>query len=210
MKKNNRGVFLSVLVIIVYFLSACSGTPATGQQLEDHTITPAGVDVLNANDANSNTGNQNDSASNSNDTQDDNSNSGSGNDNSGVGIEQEVSGVVEALTTESITINGVTYAFADFTEFKDVIALGDQVKLHVLVNADGTFTIREIEKSDATGVDDGNSNSNGLDDNSNNNGDDNNHSNDDNGSNNNGNDDSGSDDNGNDQGGGEDGGNGNG
>ena len=227
MKKIDPRLFFSIMVILAYLLSACSGVPAGAQQSQDNTGPSVSTELSNTNDANTNSGNENESnansnASSSNDDQSANSNSanGNGNDNSSGGIEQEVSGVVEALTTESITINGVTYVFADFTEFKHVIALGDLVKLHVIVNADGTFTIREIEKSDATSVDDGNSNDNGSDDNSNssnNNGDDNNNSNnndnsnDDGGGNGNGNDDNGGDDNGNDNGGGgDDGGNGNG
>jgi hypothetical protein len=61
--------------------------------------------------------------------------------------ESEVFGTVQAVTADTITVNGVAYSLANFTEFKDVIGVGDQVKLHVIVNADGTFTVREIEKS---------------------------------------------------------------
>ena len=79
--------------------------------------------------------------------------------------QNEIFGAVEALTTDTITINGVTYNLAQgFTEIKDIVAVGDQVKLHVIPNADGTFTVREIEKSAATTIDDHSSNSNGLDD----------------------------------------------
>ena len=216
MKKIDPKLFFSIMVILAYLLSACSGTPVGAPQSQDNTGPSVGTELSNANDANANSSNENESNT--------NSNASNSNDNSSGDIEQEVSGVVEAITTESITINGVTYVFADFTEFKDVIALGDLVKLHVIVNADGTFTIREIEKSDETGGDNGNSNSNDndSDDNSNssnNNDDDNNNSNsndngngnDDGGGNGNGNDDDGGDDNGNDNGGGgDDGGNGNG
>jgi hypothetical protein len=78
--------------------------------------------------------------------------------------QNEILGAVEALTTDTITVNGVTYNLANLTEIKDIVALGDQVKLHVILNADGTFTVREIEKSAATTVDDHSSNSNGSDD----------------------------------------------
>jgi hypothetical protein len=44
------------------------------------------------------------------------------------------------------------------TEIEDAIAVGDQVQLHGIVNADGTPTVREIEKSDDPGDDNGNSN----------------------------------------------------
>jgi len=77
----------------------------------------------------------------------------------------EIFGAVEAITTDAITINGVTYTLTQgFTEIKDILAIGDQVKLHVIPNADGTFTVREIEKSVATTVDDGSSNLNSSDD----------------------------------------------
>jgi len=260
MKKMNRSMFFSILVVLAYVLSACSGAQAvpssnnnqssqSGQVQEvvftgtvdsmgggEWTISGQAVSVdgttavdasivvgsnvkvearvdqagkvaanrielagaddtnanANANDANQNDSNANDNTSNSNDNQADNSNSansnddnsnGNSNDNSSTGSEQEVSGLVEAITTDSITINGVVYMLADFTEFKDLIAMGDQVKIHVIVNADGTFTIREIERTSSAGIGGDNSNSNGSDDNSNVN------------SNSNGNDDNGNDDN---------------
>lgn len=153
-------------------------------------IETSGPDDVNANDnaGNDNGTNANDDNTNANDNGNDNSNANS-NDTMGVG--QEAFGVVEALTADAITIDGVTYSFADFTEFKNVIAVGDQVKIHVIVNADGTFTIREIEQSTGAGIgddngnsNDNNSNLNGNDDNSN---DDDSH--DDNNSNSNSNDD---------------------
>lgn len=171
----------------------------------------------NANDANQNDSNANDNTSNSNDNQADNSNSansnddnsnGNSNDNSSTGSEQEVSGLVEAITTDSITINGVVYMLADFTEFKDLIAMGDQVKIHVIVNADGTFTIREIERTSSAGIGGDNSNSNGSDDNSNVSS--NSNGNDDNGNDDNSNDDNGNDDNSNDDNGNDDNSNSNG
>ena len=74
------------------------------------------------------------------------------------GDQLELRGVIEAMTNTSITINGVIYNFADFTEFKDSVSLGDMVKIHFVVNADGTFTIRGIELS--SGGEDDNSNNN--------------------------------------------------
>lgn len=74
----------------------------------------------------------------------------------------EVFGSVDAITADSVTVNGVTYRLTNFTEVKDVLTAGDQVKLHLIVNADGTVTVREIEKS-VTSFDD-NSNSGGSDD----------------------------------------------
>jgi hypothetical protein len=164
----------------------------------------------NSNDVSTNDGNLTDNAANSNDGPVGNSNSedsnanangnANGNDNTAGGPEQEVSGMVQAITTESITIDGVVYMISDFTEFKDLIVVGDTVKVHATASADGTFTVREIEKSSGVGDDDS-SNSNGSDDsddsneNANSNDDD-----DDDDENENGNDDGDDDDNENDSG----------
>jgi hypothetical protein len=239
MKKTRQYVFLSVFLIVAYLLNACSAAPAGTQPLSDDqnsSVTAVGSQfsgaddvndnsvVDNANETNTNDDNVNDDAANSNDDQNENSNAdddnGNGNenvndngdDNQGEDIndDQEVTGTVEAITADSITINGVTYMIADFTEFNDVISAGDQVKIHVIVNADGTFTISEIEITDETSMDDGNANANdnGNDDDqgvsSNDNG-----NNDDQGDDNQGDDNSGSDDGGGDDGG-DDGGNSNG
>lgn len=77
--------------------------------------------------------------------------------------EDEVFGIVEVITADTITVDGVTYNLADFTEFKDALTVGDQVKLHLIVNADGTVTVREVEKS-AAPFDDSSGSSGGLDD----------------------------------------------
>jgi hypothetical protein len=83
----------------------------------------------------------------------------------GTANQNEVFGTVQALTADTVTVNGVTYSLSNATEFKDAIGAGDQVKLHVIVNADGTLTIREIEKAAASFDDNSSSsNSNGSDD----------------------------------------------
>jgi len=195
MKKTRQSVFLSILCIVAYLLNACSGLPAGAQQLSDDQngpvtsvgAQPSGLDdvndnstVDNANETNTNDDNVNDNTVNSNDDQDENSNStdevDNGNDNDDdqgedVNDDQEVTGTVEAITADSITIDGVTYSITDLTEFNDVISVGDEVKIQVIVNTDGTFTISEIEITDETSVDDGNSNANvnGDDDNQGNN-----------------------------------------
>jgi acyl-CoA hydrolase len=239
MKGINRFKLLSIILVLSYLLSACSGTAAqpqsdtttgggkpqsrevsftgTVEAIDSGTITVSGqtvsmdaktlldsnikvgdivkveaqvsetgavlalkVESFSADDTSVDPGNSNDSSANTNtstDTNtnasvDDNSNS-SANDNansndSGAvsgGTEQEISGTVGAITANSITVNGVTYQFASNTEFKDAISAGDEVKLHVIVNADGSLTVREIEKSAGQTIGDDNSNSN--DDNSN-------------------------------------------
>jgi hypothetical protein len=83
----------------------------------------------------------------------------------GVGTNaSEIFGAVEALTTDTITINGVMYDLAGFTEFKNQIGVGDQVKVHLIANADGTFTVREIETSQASFDDKNNSSGSVSDD----------------------------------------------
>ena len=84
---------------------------------------------------------------------DSNANEENGNDPDADGNEVEVSGMVEAMTAETLTISGVTYMIADFTEFMNVIMVGDQVNIHTITNADSTFTISEIEISDSAGND---------------------------------------------------------
>ena len=141
------------------------------------------------------------------------------------GTELEVFGIVESMTETSITINGVTYNIvADLTQFNDVVSVGDQVRIFVIVNADGTFTIREIEISigndngnannNVNSNDNSNVNSNDANNNSNTNKNDNNNANSNDASNNdsntnddNGNDSNSSDDNSNDGNGNDDGGN---
>ena len=134
----------------------------------------------------------------------------------GGGTEVEIFGVVESMTETTVTVNGVTYNIVTgLTEFKDVISVGDQVKIHIIVNADGTFTIREIERS--TSDDNASANSNDDNGNDSNSNDDNGNeanSNDDNSNNANSNDDNGNDnndnnDNNDDSGGSGSGGNGN-
>jgi hypothetical protein len=86
---------------------------------------------------------------------------GNANDNGApTGVEQEIYGVVEALSDTSVTVNGVTYTIASFTEFKTIIAVGDQVKLHVIAASDGSLVVREIERTTRTGDDNSNTNSN--------------------------------------------------
>lgn len=138
-------------------------------------IESSGPDDTGANDnsANSNddNANSNDNTNSGNDNGNDNSNSNA-NSNESAGAEQEVYGVVGAMADGTITIDGVTYKLSTSTEFKDIISVGDQVKIHVVVNADGTLSIREIEKVMTGGDNDNgnsNSNDNGDDDHSNSN-----------------------------------------
>jgi uncharacterized protein DUF5666 len=182
--KNTTRFLQSVLTLSLILLSACSNVqpPSTGDDSNANgSISTPFVDdngnSSNSNDTNSDDANSNDTNSNGND---DNSNTAGDDPN-------EIFGIVEAITADSITVGGVTYQLAAITEFKDAVAVGDQVKIHIIVNADGTFTVREIEISDGlSGDDNGNdansNDDNGNDDNSNDdNGDDDNDNNDDSG-----------------------------
>ncbi|MCC6569231.1 MAG: hypothetical protein IT315_08340 [Anaerolineales bacterium] len=212
MFKINRFTLVSLLLVGAYLLSACSGAlpnsipQGDGTEVEvessnadDGNSNDDNGNDVNDNDDNSNDDNGNDVNDNGNDdnSNDDNSNSGNDNGDDDGDDDSEIVGVVEALTADSVTINGVTYLFADFTEFEDIITVGDQVEIHVIVNADGTFTIREIEKSgdlgdDNSNDDNGNDDDNSNDDNSNDDGGDDN-SNDDSGNSNDDDDDNGND-----------------
>lgn len=97
----------------------------------------------------------------------------------------EAVGIVEAITDTSITVNGQTFTFVPGVEIKGEILPGALVKLHFIVNVDGSLSVREIEFADPLlAGNDGNVN----DDNSN----------DDNSNDSNSNDDDGNDDNSND------------
>ena len=190
--KNTPRFLLFVLTMSVILLSACSGTPSSpagdDSNAKGSSATPVVLDD-NGNSSNSNDANSNDN----------NGSDGSSNDSA-----VEIIGVVEAITDDTVTIAGVTYQLASSTEFKDLVAVGDQVKIHFVVNADGTFTILEVEISSgldgANGNDNNSNDTNSNDDNSNdaNSNDDNGNansndanSNDDNGNDGNSNDDSG-------------------
>ncbi len=181
------------------------------QVAADGSLTVTGVDVpqasagdSNSNDVNTNDDNSNDANTNDNNSNDVNSNDNNSNDdnsNSSDSGGQEVYGVVESINGDQWTINGVVYTVADFSEIKDQIAVGDFVKIHVIVNADGTLTIREAERSspDAVNSNDDNSNDeNSNDDNSNDDNSNDDNSNDDDSNSNNNDDDSDSNSNSND------------
>lgn len=81
-----------------------------------------------------------------------------------VSSDKEVTGVVNALTDTTITIDGVEYQLSSLTEFNGTLAVGDTVKLHLVVNADGSLSVSEIEKT--TGTVSADNSNNGNDDNS--------------------------------------------
>jgi hypothetical protein len=83
-----------------------------------------------------------------------------GNANASPDDEQEIYGVVEALSSDSITVSGITYTIDVFTEFKTIVSVGDQVKLHVMAALDGSLVVREIERTFSGSNSGSNSNSN--------------------------------------------------
>ncbi|HXF85745.1 MAG TPA: DUF5666 domain-containing protein [Anaerolineales bacterium] len=70
--------------------------------------------------------------------------------------EREAFGVVDAITADSITIGGQTFSFLPDAEIKDQIAPGDFIKVHLVVTADGTLLVREVELFDRTRLDNDN------------------------------------------------------
>jgi len=73
----------------------------------------------------------------------------------------ELVGVITAMDATTVTIDGVVYNLATFSEVKGSLKVGDTVKLEFITNADGTLTVREIQISTATTNENGNENSNG-------------------------------------------------
>ena len=163
----------------------------------DDTATNANTNDAGANANTNDNTNATDDNANANDNGNANDNLNSNDNTNATGaMEQEVTGVVSAISAESVTVDGVVYSFASFTEIKDAISAGDTVKLHVVVNSDGSLTVREIEKLAGSSIGDDNSNndnSNVNDDHGNDNNSNDDHGDDDNNSNNN--DDHGDDDN---------------
>jgi len=75
----------------------------------------------------------------------------------------EVVGVVTAMDLTTITVDGVVYNIAAFSEIKGAINVGDTVKLEFITNADGTLRVREVKVSSGDINENGNSNENGND-----------------------------------------------
>jgi len=165
-------------------------TPSAADLANDNSNASNSNDATNVNANEDNSVNGNTNADNSNDANANDTNSNDANSGTGAGG-KEVFGTVDAITDTSITVGGQTYQFAPGAEIKGAIVAGDFVKIHLIVNADGTLAVREVGLSDPSqaGNDNGNDD-NGNDDNSNDDDDD-----DDNGNGDNSNDDDDDDDN---------------
>ena len=76
------------------------------------------------------------------------------------GTEIELVAVIDSVASDTWVIGGWALAITPQTEIKGAFAVGDAVKVHVLVGAGGTLVAREIEAAEVGDV-------GGLDDNSN-------------------------------------------
>ncbi|MBT4309436.1 MAG: hypothetical protein HOD49_03390, partial [Anaerolineae bacterium] len=203
MKRQILLVF-TALIVASMLLSACGAAPTSGGddgaesvnesvELDDNSNSDSDDDLgdnANDDDSNSNDDNDNDDDSNSNDddSNDDDSNSNDDNDNdsnsndshddsSSSDNDLEYVGTLEVVGDGQVQIDGMVFDLANFSEIKGALETGTVVKVHLIVNDDGTFTIREIELADAdadlgwdddnTNDDNGNANDNDDDSNSN-------------------------------------------
>lgn len=71
-----------------------------------------------------------------------------------LGHEVEFSGALTAINGSTYVINGIVVLITANTEVKDTLAVGDVVKVHGRLQADGTVIAREIEKDDERDVED--------------------------------------------------------
>jgi hypothetical protein len=86
----------------------------------------------------------------------------------------QMQGIVDAIDTDSLTVDGLNVAITSQTQIKDSVKVGDSVKLQIVRQDDGTLAAREIEIDDSGATntngntnDNGNVNDNGSDDNGN-------------------------------------------
>jgi hypothetical protein len=63
----------------------------------------------------------------------------------GAGDEIEIVGVVASISDIELEIDGEIYLITELTEIEDFIRVGDTVKVHVILTADGLMIAREIE-----------------------------------------------------------------
>jgi hypothetical protein len=60
-------------------------------------------------------------------------------------VGEEFVGNVDSITAGSWTIGSHVFIITSGTEIKDSIQVNDQVKVHFVTNADGTYTATELE-----------------------------------------------------------------
>jgi len=143
---------LTILVFGSFFLGACSEVVSTNQGFQDEQ---------SSNSNSSEEQNENDQGLNVNeDEQGINGNDGFSSDD-----EIELTGLVDAISDSTVTVDGVEYNIADFTEFKDLISVGDEVEIHVVVDENGNLVLLDVEiKGNDDSSENGNTNSNSNDD----------------------------------------------
>lgn len=65
------------------------------------------------------------------------------------GAEYDFTGAVEAIASDEWTVAGKTFAVTAQTEIEGTFAIGDLVKVHLIVGVDGSLVGREIEAPEA-------------------------------------------------------------
>lgn len=73
----------------------------------------------------------------------------------------EAFGTVDSITATSITLNGETFSFAQGVEITGDVVAGAVVKLHFIVNADGSLSVTEVQTSDPNQISTGNGSEDG-------------------------------------------------
>jgi hypothetical protein len=79
----------------------------------------------------------------------------------------EAFGTVDSIDGNTVVIGGQTFQIETNAEFKDQIAAGNFVKVHFMLNADGSLSVTEIELSDPSLVEDDSSDDDVNDDDAN-------------------------------------------
>lgn len=64
------------------------------------------------------------------------------------GEKQELVGVVEALTADTLVVDGVTFHIDGNSEIDEAVSVGSTVKVEYYVNEDGSFSLHEVEVDD--------------------------------------------------------------
>jgi len=68
------------------------------------------------------------------------------------GIEMQVSGTVEAYSSTSITVNGQSIDLLPSTKIEGALAVGVQVQVEAVLNADGSLSAKSVEVKSGTAI----------------------------------------------------------
>lgn len=199
MKKTRITLFIVMIALLAISLAACDAVPSVNaaqgnaqiQSVGDFSGNSSANDDMSSNSSTDNSG----FIVNSGASDDSNDNSASSNDSAGFydgnltlssegfsgdsssadsSADQEMKGVVDAVTANTITINGVTYTVDTTEDLTTIFTPGDSFEIEYVMNADGTITIISFSIEDNGSSGDENSASDGsyddsADDNSSNN-----------------------------------------